>query len=354
MSPPFGDLGPMSTTKGQNPNFRSLVRQNLMNIVEHAQSGLKLAVSSVSAPGQSGMRLGGFCCCVGISTLVLGLGASGVALAQEPTAARTMLVTVYDRNDRPTVDVGPDDFLIEEGNDEREVLSVQVADYPVTLLLDNGVEQAASLDTLKTAAGRFIERIGQRPIAVATLADPPVWLAGFDDERAAVVSALNRIAPAPPATLRPLAALTQAAERIRSLESAFSVVIVLSMSAVDPTEQPDADRVTPIIESQAVVHVIALRPPQRPGEPGEPGRPGGPGGDAIKPDLYKVLTDQTRGQFVPIYSPVSFTIALERLADQLSTEMMIDYLVPPNTSGRDARVGIRVPGARVRGLGVSR
>lgn len=272
-----------------------------------------------------------------------------------------MLVTVYDRNDRPTVDVGPDDFLIEEGNDEREVLSVQVADYPVTLLLDNGVEQAATLDTLKTAAGRFIERIGQRPMAVATLADPPVWLAGFDDERAAVVSALNRIAPAPPATLRPLAALTQAAERIRSLESAFSVVIVLSMSAVDPTEQPDADRVTPIIESQAVVHVIALRPPQRPGEPGgpttgpgEPGGPGGDGGDSIKPDLYKVLTDQTRGQFVPIYSPVSFTIALERLADQLSTEMMIDYLVPPATSGRDARVGIRVPGARVRGLGVSK
>lgn len=275
-------------------------------------------------------------------SLVRAAGAPVVGLvAQSAAASRTMLVTVYDRAERPTVDVGPDDFVVEEGNDEREVLSVQVADYPVTLLIDNGVEDAATLASLRTAATRFIERIGERPIAVATLANPPVFVASFENSRAEVVAALDRMTPSPPASLRPLAALTQAAAQIRALEAPFSVVIVLSMGAVDPLEQPDADRVTPILDSGAVVHVIALRP-------------AGLALDGAAPDLYKVLTDQTRGQFIPIYNTVSFPIALQRLADQLSTEMMVDYLIPAGAQSRDPRVGIRVPGARVRGLGVSK
>jgi hypothetical protein len=72
------------------------------------------------------------------------------------------------------------------------------------------------------------------------------------------------------------------------------------------------------------------------------------------PDFLQTLSAQTRGQYVAIYTPVSFSIALDRLADRLSTEVIIEYLVPPGSSGADARVGIRIPGARVTGLGVSK
>lgn len=274
--------------------------------------------------------------------------------AQRQGAARVMLATVFDRTGRPTVDVGPDDFVIEEGNDEREILSVQVADYPVTLVIDNGEDlirdpgaptavpgQTDTLRVIRQAAVRFIQRIGQRPVAVATLADPPTFVATFDDERATVMEAVEGIVSTPRAPLRPLAALTRAAARIKELASPFSVVVVISAGAVDPMEQPEADRIAPIVESGAAVHVIALRPP----------------GSVVSdgaPDLYRTIADQTSGQFVPIFTTVSYGIALDRLADQLSTEMMIDYLVPLGSSGANARVGIRVPGARVRGARVSK
>ncbi len=275
--------------------------------------------------------------CTAAVLLVPWLASAGQQLA----ASRVMLATVLDRDNRPTVDVLPDDFVVEEGNDEREILHVQVADYPVTLLLDNGADAADSFAAIRQAAGRFIRRIGQRPIAVGTLADPPTLVASFDDERAAVLAAIERITAVARTPLRPLGLLTQAATRIAQFGSPFSVVVVISAGAVDPSEQPESDRIAPIVDSGAAVHVIALRP-------------AGLAADGDAPDLLRALSEQTRGQFIPIFNPVSYGVALDRLADQLSTELMIDYLVPPGSSGAAARIGIRVPGATVRGLGVSR
>lgn len=260
---------------------------------------------------------------------------------QELAAARVLLATVFDRNNRPTVDVLPDDFVIEEGNDEREVLNVQVADYPVTLLLDNGTDAGDTLAAIRLAATRFIQRIGQRPVAVGTLADPPALVTSFDDERAAVLTAVERITGVERTPLRPLGILSEAAKRIAAFGSPFSVVVVISAGAVDPSEQPAADRIAPIVDSGAAVHVIAMRP-------------AGLAFSEGTPDLLRALADQTRGQFIPIFNSVSYGVALDRLADQLSSELMIDYLVPPGSTGENARVGVRVPGARVQGLGVSR
>jgi len=49
---------------------------------------------------------------------------------------------------------------------------------------------------------------------------------------------------------------------------------------------------------------------------------------------------------------VSYGAALDRLADKLSAELMIQYLIPPDEAGGDVRVGVRRPGSRVVGLGV--
>ena len=49
----------------------------------------------------------------------------------------------------------------------------------------------------------------------------------------------------------------------------------------------------------------------------------------------------------------SYQAALDRLADRLSSEMMIEYIVPVGSKPRDVKVGVRVIGARVRGLGVA-
>ena len=62
---------------------------------------------------------------------------------------------------------------------------------------------------------------------------------------------------------------------------------------------------------------------------------------------------QTHGEFTTIYAAASYQSALDRLADRMSSEMMIEYLVPVGSKPNDVKVGIRVLGARVRGLGVA-
>ena len=54
-----------------------------------------------------------------------------------------------------------------------------------------------------------------------------------------------------------------------------------------------------------------------------------------------------------IYSAASYQAALDRLADRMTSEMMIEYLVPVGSKPNDVKVGIRVVGASVRGLGVA-
>ena len=76
---------------------------------------------------------------------------------------------------------------------------------------------------------------------------------------------------------------------------------------------------------------------------------------AAEGDVLHALAEQTRGQYTEIYSGASSSVALDRLADRFATEMMIEYVVPgaePLTG--DVRVGVKIPGARATGLGVSK
>jgi hypothetical protein len=275
--------------------------------------------------------------------LMLFVPSAGFAAAAQQAAGRVMLASVSDRNNRPTVDVGPDDFVVAEGNDEREILAVRVADYPIAVLIDNGARTAPIIAELRRAAGRFVTRIGQRPVVIGTLAEPVQIVANFADSRQHVLDQIEHISPSSSDRLAPLAAVTKAAEMISEFDTPFAVVVVISARPIDATEATPSDRLSPILDSGASVHVIALRTTTS--STTDPAAP---------PDLLRQLADQTLGQYVTIYTPASFPIALDSLADRLATEIMIDYLVPPDSMPRDVRIGIRIPGAKVRGLGVSK
>src|SRR5262249_27142823 len=94
--------------------------------------------------------------------------------------------------------------------------------------------------------------------------------------------------------------------------------------------------IAPIIDSRAVVHVVHETAP-----------------GAIASPLLRGIAGQTQGGYTAIYAGASFQPALDRVAERLSSEMLIEYLVPVGSKASDVRIGVRVPGARVRGLGVA-
>lgn len=258
----------------------------------------------------------------------------------QDTAARVLLATVVDPGGRTMVDFGVDDFVVSEGSHNREVLDVHVADYPVALLLDDQAP-AALWPAMQAAAIRFIIRIGERPVMIATLSDDGQLISAPDAGRDMALERLRTFTPARGGTPTALAAIAGASRQLTATESPFLAVVVVSAGAIDAADPVRADLLPGIVTSGANVHVVEARQTTT-------------AANASGDDLLKVVADQTRGQYTTIYSSASFSIALDRLADRLAAELMIQYLVPPGDRTGDAKVGVRRPGALVLGLGVSK
>jgi len=276
--------------------------------------------------------------------LVLALSAALTAAAQPPDsqtgASRVALAIVTDPRNRPLVDVSADDFVIQEGGTAREILSVRPADYPIVVLLDTGKDARADFPLMRKAVAHFIERIGQRPLALGVFGNPPKLVTTFEDDRRTVMTRLDELEADATAGSLLLQGAALAGETIRSTGTLFSAIVVLSATAVDASRDTPAELITPVVDSGAILHVIANRTVVS------------GGGSRLRPAL-RALAEQTRGEYTTIYAAASYQAALDRLADRLTAEMMIEYLVPVGSKPSDVKIGVRVLGAIVRGFGVA-
>lgn len=261
---------------------------------------------------------------------------SALPAQQISQSSRTVLATVSAGN-RLIVDLDVDDFVIEEAGAAREVFDVHVADYPLVIILDDS--RSDEIATIREAAARFVTRVGDRAVAVGTLSRSAL-LGNFDADRAEVLDDIKSATYEPTPQPVPLQALSSAVRLIQEAGAPFSAIVVISAQAIDTAVVDAAELLSPIVDSRIPVHVIAQRPAAR---------------SAVESsDLLRDISNLTHGQYTTIYTPASYAIALDRLADRLSTEMMIQFLVPPGAASGEVKVGVRIPGARVTGLGVSR
>jgi hypothetical protein len=261
--------------------------------------------------------------------------------APQTGTSRVALAIVTDPRNRPIVDIGADDFVIQEAGAAREVLSVRPADYPIVILFDTGAGARDDVATIRKAVERFIDRIGDRPIAVGTFGDAPVMLTTFEDNRSALGPKIDAAIANPHGESMLTRGAALAGQTIRAVQPLFSAIVIVSASTLDGTPDTSEEVLAPIIDSGAAVHVIANRAGT------------GPGTTSRAVTAIRSLAEQTNGDFTSIYTAASYQSALDRLADRLSTEMMVEYLVPNGSKPADVRVGVKIPGARVRGLGVA-
>jgi len=255
-------------------------------------------------------------------------------LGGQTGASRFALAQVLDPAGKSLVDVGPDDFVVQESGAEREVLDVRVADYPVAIVVDNGAKEDFAM--MRTAVARMLERLGPRPIALVTAGGTPKLIASFEDERSTVVERLDQLDAAADVASQPLRAIAQAGEAIKNTGAFFSAVVAVTASPIEVTGTDADPLLAPIIDSRAVTHVVT-----------------NVNGILQSVQLLRGIADQTHGNFTAIYSPSSYQPAIDRLVARLTTEMLIEYIVPVGSKASDVKIGIRIPGARVRGLGVA-
>ncbi len=268
------------------------------------------------------------------------LGAAPAPAQSRLGNGRTVLAAVVNERGMPVVDLGLDDFVVTEGAEPREVLDVHVADYPLVVVLDDRPTASAGTAAIGAAARRFIQRVGERPIALLRLTDGGHPLATLDDDQPRVLEALAGLTPAATEAMGALDTIAQAADLLKGTGAPFSAIIVIAAGTVDASALVRGELLPAILSSGAAVHVVQAR------------EAGDEPADAATADLLRVVADQSRGQFTTIYSTASYGAALDRLADRLAIELMVQYLAPEGERTGDVRVGVRRPGARVVGLGV--
>jgi hypothetical protein len=270
-----------------------------------------------------------------VTALALMTAAPG--FAQQLAVSRTVLLTVADPQDRPVVDLLPDDFVVEEGGQPREVLDVRLADYPVALLVDNGVAARGDYDQLHAAAERFINRLGARPILLGRLSNPPALLTEFGDDHDAVLAALQQLSTAPGGSSVMLG-IEAAAEVLANGGFPFTAIVALSADPADTGVAVPGQIMRFLTDSHAALYIIARRQGLR---------------DRTSADLLS-LADQSGGRFTRIFSSASYEPAIDEITGRLTTELMVQFLEPTDASpSDDVRVGVRLAGARVTGLGIT-
>jgi hypothetical protein len=289
-----------------------------INLAKGAMASLVAAVLAVSAPLRAG---------------------------QQQAASRLVLTSVSDGRNQPLVDLGPDDFVVNENGEPREIISVYPADYPVVVLVDNSADTGGSIASIREAVVSFLDRLGQRFVVLGTLADPPALLTSLEDGLAKVLEQLAKLTASPSTVLMPIEAVAAAARTVRDSGSPFAAIVVVSAHRIDSAQAQSTRLLPDIFDNNAIVHVVSRAAAT------------GPRGDAsrFEADLLRHLSDQTRGSFTTVFSAPSYAVALGNIAERLGTEMVVEFLVP--TAGEphgEVQVGVRIPGARVRGLRVSK
>ena len=177
---------------------------------------------------------------------ILVISMAGPTSAGQGIGSRTLLATVTDTGNRPLVELDPDDFVIDEGGQPREILSLHMADYPIVLLLDDTEGASRDIDIIRGAAARFISRVGERPIAVGTLTDPDTLIATLDDSRAVVLDRVRNFSAGRAARPLALQATARAARMVRDAGSPFAAIVIVLLAdghrgAGDRRRVPHAD-----------------------------------------------------------------------------------------------------------------
>ena len=294
-------------------------------------AGCVLAVAP-ALPRQAFAKLAG--------SATLGLGAPKQAHMPQSgpgkAASRFALALVNDPRGKAIVDIGADDFVVQEGNSAREVLDVRVADYPIVIVVDNGTAARADFIEIKAAVIRLVERLGPRPLAIVTTAGVPQLIATFEDERESLRQKIETIDPPASVDGQPLRAAALAARTLMTTGTLFSTIAMVTASPIEITGTAAEEFLAPIVDSRAVLHIVA--------------------NDRLVAStggILRGLAQQTRGEYTPIFASPSYTPAIERVAVRLTSEMLIEYIVPVGSHAVDPKIGVRIPGARVRGLGVA-
>ena len=258
-----------------------------------------------------------------------------------PGIARSVHVNTFDEKGDPVEDLAPADFVVKEGGKAREVRAYHPASGLMQIALivdDNGT------GLFRAPLYRFVQHLlGKAEFAIVAVTGQPLKLTDYTMDARVLSEALGGLSvrPATPDGGQLLQGIYEAATDLEKREARRPVIIALSVPGEEHTTLPARHVLDKLKDSGASLHVFLVA-----------GSAGRPMANVTKPsalleenmNLGEVLGDgskQSGGTREDVVASAGGLIGLQRLAEDLLHQYVIDYDLPPGTKPSD-RISITV------------
>jgi VWFA-related protein len=283
------------------------------------------------------------------------LAASFIALALQPQPLhaqaggreRTMFVSAIDSRGEPVDGLGPDDFIIREDGQRREILRVSRAVEPIdiALLVDTSAAAENAVSSLRQALTSFVSLMAaENQIALVGLADRPTILTDYTSNRGLLEKGIGRVFAMSTSGMTLLDAIWEVSNGLRRREATRAVVVPVMTAGTEFSNRNARDVIGSLRDAGAGLHAIVVGVIDST--------------SVVDRERGQVLDEGTRttgGQHVTLLTDTALDQALRKLARELTSQYKVVYgrpesLIPPErlevVSGR---TGVTMRGTPARG-----
>jgi hypothetical protein len=254
---------------------------------------------------------------------MVGLAATAAVPAAGPTT-RTVYVTVVDAEGRAVPDLTPDDFVVKEGGTLREIASARPASETIRLALM--VEQPlVGQSYVRTALAEFVTRMcPSAQIALFMVSQRAEKLVDFISNPWVLVDVIREL---PASQIRQTAAVPDAifevAKQFQKAKDARPVIVLAAIEEGQSTDDPESTLIQ-IAKSKAQFWSVSISS----GRSQVVSTTGSLRALAGRSQIIGDGPQQSGGRRISILTLSGFQGGLQQVADDLSSQYLITYLLP--------------------------
>jgi VWFA-related protein len=269
--------------------------------------------------------------------------------AQAGSRERTLFVSTADGKGEPVEGLGPNDFVVREDGQRREILRVSRAVEPIdiALLVDTSAAARNAVSSLRMALTSFVGLMApDNQIAIVGLADRPTILTDYTSNRGLLDKAIGRVFSMSSSGMTLLDAIWEVSNGLKRREATRAVIVPVITNGAEFTNRYARDVIATVHDAGAGLHAIVVGVID--------------GTDLTDRERAQVLDEGTRttgGQHVTLLTDSALDQALRRLARELTSQYKVVYgrpesLIPPEKiEVASGRAGVTMRGTPARGQG---
>ena len=292
-----------------------------------------------------------------LAALIAATALSAVSL--QPSHRFVLASVVDGQSEMPILGLSAEDFVVQEGSSRCDTLNASPASYPIAILVDTSQAARTQFSEMRKAVRKMVGRMSGREVGLYTFGDRSFRVVDYTRDTTKLERAVDQLFALPDGQSHVLDAIIEAGKDISRREPAVAMIVVVSAGANDQSSRTPREVFDPVLASHSIVHVVEMR------SIGASGRLSNVRGrrnfttdrsaEAALglQEVLQAIVAQTQGDYDRVFSSSGYHASLERLQRRLAAEVVVEY-IPGGGDSKSLRIGTRVPGGVVRGIGLDR